>query len=112
MTGSLTYDLDIPEGRRRAMHERAHELCRATNMRLFRKKWAVSDWSSFQSSVASAVLGLNPDPRHPGEDPDVTTVHDQWRTELGIVTASLNETINEFSDGPVLAQGDESGMRH
>ena len=95
---AIKFKLDVPEVRRLKMYDRAHELCRATNVRIYKRPWAESDWSPYQSMVASTILGLGPDPEYVREGEDVTTQNGRWHVELGIVTAALNETMNEFPD--------------
>ncbi len=95
---TLKFKLDVSETVRREMYHRTHELCRATNVRMYREPWSESDWSSYQSFVVSSILGLSPDPKYVEDGKEVTTKKDQWRAELGIVTSALNETMNEFPD--------------
>ncbi len=109
-----TTEMDTPPALRRAMHERAREMCRATNMRVCRKSWAESDWSPYQRVVASAILGLTGD--HP-QGPPSLTVHGRWTMELSVVTAAINEVLNETPEAsnPGLVHGtdgptDRKGM--
>lgn len=88
-----TTEMDTTPALRRAMHERARELCRATNMRVCRKTWAESDWSPYQRAVASAILGLTGE-AHP-VDLQSLTAHGRWTMELSVVTAAINEVLNE-----------------
>jgi hypothetical protein len=79
------------------MYARAHDLCRATNLRFYKKSWEDSDWSSYQEQVAAALLGLAR-VGVPAGSPVVETKHGGWTEELSVVTSALNEVMSETKE--------------
>ena len=88
-------EMDTSLASRRTAYDRVHELCRATNMRICKKPWAESDWSPYQSAVALAILGLVP---AANSSDSILTMHGRWTMELSVVTASINDVMNEMPE--------------
>ncbi len=83
-----------------AMYDRAHDLCRCTNLRVYKKSWEESDWSPYQEAVIRTILNLPPTEN--SSTTPALSVHGPWSTELSVATAALNEVMGEMPPGSTL----------
>lgn len=82
------------------MIRRMNHLILAGNIRVFDIRPEEASWSSYQYSVACAMLGLDSTPGRPTEQSErvVETEHGIWEHELGVVMEAALEVLEEWSD--------------
>ncbi len=107
----MTMDEATSRVLRQALYDRAHELCRCTNVRVYRKSWNKSEWSPYQRSVAAVIFRAT---LKDSERAETDTVHGTWVSELQVITATLNDVMAEMPEAtaadPVL-HGDRPAMK-
>ncbi len=98
MTTDMDETTDLAQ--RRAMFDRAHELCRGNNMRIYRQSWSKSEWSPYQRSVAAAILCVVLKDSERDTTNATNTTHGPWMSELQVTTAALNDVLSEMPPEP------------
>ncbi len=95
---------------RRVMFDRAHELCRGNNMKIYRQPWSKSEWSPYQRSVAAAILRVT---LKDSERDAMDTTHGLWTSELQVTTAALNDVLSEMppEPPPSMLHGDRPSLK-